>query len=344
MLTCTAFAADRLSIFTKEYSGIESEEAMMEKLQAKSFEELIDDINATGDSVDVSSLIFHASALAKKASDVPTEQLQSEIMNVNNSDTTRTILIQINKSLANSVDNDVLIPLLEQKDVDFEIKRNILLNIYKANLGNADVLEKIALAEDGRLAFQAIKMLNTVDSNKAIEISDSIIQEYTGVVTDKMRAAIKVKASQLAGNSTIAERIEFVDFCDGVLSKSVNTKGTSDVITDTVIFALSDVMSEETISYIVNSKTIDHIAKVYCVEQNYPVLKSMLEKSTSTEKLDVVIEAMKICPLVDMTGTLQEVLTAQLRQHSAQAEKTTEKLQDVLRLIKNEGITATNKY
>ena len=119
MLTGTAFAADHLGILTSEYANTPSEEEAMKKLEPKSFEELIGEINILGDKVDMSSLIFHAAALKEKAASIPNEQLQAEILNENNSNNTRAILIQISRHLGNTVDNEVLKSMLQQDNIDF---------------------------------------------------------------------------------------------------------------------------------------------------------------------------------------------------------------------------------
>lgn len=161
-------------------------------------------------------------------------------------------------------------------------------------------------------------------------------------MTEKVRAAINVRSSRLADNSTAIERTEFISFCDDILSEY--NKEEDDTVAGTVIFALSKVMSEETISYIVASDKIDRVTKAYCVEQNYRVLKSMLREDVPKEKLDIVIEAMRIFPLVDLAEPLQEVMSVQLRQRSVQAEKLAKELQEVLNLIEESGIAACDRY
>ena len=203
-------------------------------------------------------------------------------------------------------------------------------------------LEKIISGDDDRLAFQAMKIMNTSDSEKAVKIADRIIQNYNGIVTDKVRAAIKVKASYLANSSTKTERVEFINFCDNILLKDSRKNG--DVVSDTIIFALSDVMSEETISYIVSSDKIDRTAKVFCVDQNYRVLKSMLLENLSERNLDIVIQAMKICPLKEMAEPLQGIGTEQLLQLSSSAGEITKEIGKVLDLVNESGISATDKY
>lgn len=342
MLTGSRFVANALTGVHNELSNLEETEVMA-KLMDKSFDELLSDINTLGDSVDMSDLIFHADALHQKAAAIPEQRILDEILNEANSNNVRVILTQINRHLGNSENNEKLATLLEKKDVDFEIKRNVLLNIYQGSSTDTAIFEKTALAEDERLAFQAIKILNEISPEKAIKISDTIIQNSDGTVTDKVRAAIKVKASQLQNASTVNERQNFINFCDSLLI----TKGQKDdVVADTIIFALSDVMSEETISYIVTSEKIDNIAKQYCIDQNYSVLEEMITKDITNEKTKIVLEAMLIYPITEMATPLQEVLSSQLNQKDTKSVdvELSRDIQSTIDSISENGSKATGKY
>lgn len=343
MITGTIFATDKLEIFRGEYSGIKTEDEIVRKLASKTFDELLSEINILGDSTG-ENFIYHANALREKAGKISNEKIQAEILNESNSVNTRVTLIQISSLIDKSLDINVMQDFIFDDKADFEIKRNALLYLYKENNVSVDLIEKVSLGNDEELAFQAIKMLNKADPSKAIEIADKIIHTYNGVVSEKVRAAIKVKGSQLADSSTIDERIKYIDFCDGILSTN-NSKGKGDIVSDTVIFSLSDIMSEETISYIVASDKIDRIAKSLCVEQNYSVLRSMLiDENISEKNLNTVIEAMYICPIKDMEKPLKKAMATQMEQSSDKSGQTSEKLQDVLNLIDKSGIVATGKY
>jgi len=336
-----AYAADQMSFISKEFSDISETEAMS-KLSESSFDSLLNDINAMGDKVDMSDLIFHANALAEKAAaEASPERIIKEISNENNTDAARVILTQIYRRTGNDGGNKELVAMLERSDVDFEIKRNILLNLYQSPSASVDVFAKIALSEDNRLAFHALKILNEVDSKAAIEIADGIIKGFDGVVTEKVCAAIKVKASQLSISSSKGDIQEFISFCDGVLSKEYKK---DDIATDTVIFALSDVMSVETISYIVMSEKIDTIAKSYCIEQNYSVLEKMLVEDAAKSEIEIVSEAMRIYPITDMVAPLQSALSTQLKSRSAESDETAKQIQSIIEFVSENGLKATGKY
>ena len=341
-LTGTIFSIDKIEFMKGEYSDVKTEEELMKKLDSKSFDELLSEINLLGD-ITGEGFMYHAIALKEKLKDVSSERIQSEILNENNSVATRATLIQI----CSDLDVNIMQDILFDNNTDFEIKRNSLIYLYQNDNLNTGLVEKLALGNDEELAFQAIKILNKIDPAKSIDISDDIIDEYTGVVDEKLRAAIKVKAKHLADNSTIDERKEFINFCDSILASINNGKIKEDgtIISDTVVFALSDVKSEETISYIISNNMIDPIVKTFCVDQNYPVLKSMItDKNISHENLSIVIEAMYICPIKDMEEPLHKAMSEKAQKNSDGSDKTVEKLQNVLNLIDKEGVKANLKF
>lgn len=345
-LTGTIFATDKLEFLKNEYSDIKTEEEIMKKLDSKSFDELLSEINILGD-ITGEGFIYHANALTEKSINVSDERIQAEILNENNSLATRVTLIQISSLIGSNLDVNVMQDVLFDNNADFEIKRNSLIYLYQSNNLNTEIVEKLSLGNDEELAFQAIKILDKINPVKSIKIADDILNKYTGDVDEKVRAAIKVKAKHLADNSTIEERIEFINFCDSILTSINNSKAKENgtIISDTVIFALSNVKSEETISYIISNNMIDTIAKIFCVDQNYFVLKSMItDKNISDENLSIVIEAMYICPIKDMEESLLNALSEKSQQHFGNSEKNVEKLQDILKLIDKEGVKATQKF
>lgn len=345
-LTGTIFSIDKLEFLKSEYSGMETEEEIMKKLDSKSFDELLSENNMLGD-ITGENFIYHAIALKEKSTNVSDERIQAEILNENNSIATRIILIQISSQIGSNLDVNIMQDILFDNNADFEIKRNSLIYLYQSNNLNTELVEKLSLGNDQELAFQAIKILDKINPVKAIKISDDILNKYKGVVNEKVRVAIKVKAKHLAENSTIDERIDFIDFCDSILTSINNNKIKEDgtIISDTVVFALSNVKSDETISYIISNSMIDPIIKIFCVDQNYPVLRSMItDKDMSGEGLNTVIEAMHICPIKEMEEPLHKIMSEKIHQRSDNSDKTVEKLQDVLILIDKEGVNATRKF
>lgn len=340
LFVCTAFAFSRADDILKQFSNL-SEAESTEMLKDKDFHALIDEVNVLSERVDMSDLIFHADALREKATHLSPEKITKEILNPDNSTAVKVILLQISRSVGDDGFAENLIPLLSQDSVDFEVKRNVLLNMFSMK-PDADLLEKISLGEDDRLAFHSLKMLNDVDPERAATISDSVIKEYDGKMTDVVRAALKVKASHIAKNQSDENRTDTIAFCVGLLEQNTLV---DEVARDTIIFALSDMMKEESISYIVKSTKIDNVAKGYCIDQNFSVLQEMIKNDPTVERVELVLEAMKIFPITDMIEPLQS-----LSDSSFSGLKTSAKtmilnnINDSITFIRENGMNATNKY
>lgn len=331
--TCTAFAFSRADVLLKDFSNL-SEEDSAKALNDKDFHTLISEINALNDRVEMSDLIFHADALRNQAANLSEEEILKEILSPENSDTVKVILLQINRSLGNTKYIDQLEDILSQDNIDFEVKRNALLNMYTA-APDADLYEKLARGSDYRMAFHALKMLNTVDADRALIVSKDIINNFDGTVTDALRAALKVEASYIANNPNAYDKIETINFCAKLLEQDGFT---DEVAKDTVIFALSDMLTKESITYIVRSTAIDDIAKGYCIDQNYTVLKEMLTHPANKEDIVVVLDAMEIYPI----NEIAELLPLSLKEfNDKQLEP---RVGRAIEQIQKSGNNATGKY
>lgn len=77
--------------------------------------------------------------------------------------------------------------------------------------------------------------------------------------------------------------------------------------------------------------------KYLCILQLWP--------SGATEILkEIFIYQTYICPIKNLEEPLQKIISSQLQKYSAEPGQMTEKLQNVLTLIEENGIAATGKY
>lgn len=304
LFTTYTVLADNRTSDNNQSTTVQNEEIITEDLCKLSFAELVSKINFSSEQADSEGSIYFAEALKNKAKDISEKVILDEIMDSSNSTMLRVLLIQLCPVLGVEIDYDGLETLLDQEDVDFEIKRNILINLSESS-SDLTALEEAALGGDERLAFQALKLLNFADPEKAGKIAVDILESFSGDVTYKVRAAIKVKALHLQTESTEKERADFISLCDSILC---GNKSNDSTVTDTVIFALSDMLSEESISYIINSDKIDSAAKVFCVNENYSTLKDMLGSEATEEEIETVLHAMKIFPIAEMEEPLRNLI------------------------------------
>ena len=186
-------------------------------------------------------------------------------------------LLQICSDLVRNIDYDKIVKLLDDKNTDFEIKRNIIINLCDELL-YINIIEDIARGEDEELAFQAIRFLYMAEPENAVTIVDDILQAFDGKVSDRVKAAIMVKALSLQNNSTSEEINNFIQLCDQILNSE---EGKNEDIVNSIFFSLSDVKREESITYILNSNKIDDSMKVFCVKEGLSVAEEMISKSAN---------------------------------------------------------------
>jgi hypothetical protein len=211
------------------------------------------------------------------------------------------------------------------------------LSIFKSKSNNTTFIEKIALGNDERLAFQAIKQLSRTHPEKAIRIADDILDDYNGTMTDKVRAALKAKAIYLSYNSAPNERIEFIDFCEKILIANNYDSEAYGVFT--VLNSLSDTLSEETITYIVNNENIYREFKLFSIERNFTILRSMITDENYTEdNLNTVIKAMKIMPIKQLSEPLEKVMKSK-----ELSETVVKEIEAVIYLIETDGFTGVSE-
>lgn len=248
-----------------------------------SFDELVDTINlAFKDEAEQLDLLYYAERLHSIIVYTPIEKILEEIENNENNNYTRVLLLQISADLDLAIDYSEVEYMLYQDNVDFEIKRNILTNISMVNK-NSDIIEKIALSDNERLAFHAIKCLYELSPNKANDIAEAILKQINNNVGYKERAAFKIRALSLQEDSTLKERKEFLNICDKVL----NDENSDFIIVDTIMYALSSIKSVETLKYVVESDKADIILKNHCINENYsPIYNEEIYEHVDEVTLD----------------------------------------------------------
>lgn len=232
-------------------------------------------------------------------------EITDEIADPENSPYLRILLLQSVSAYNKELDYDILTDLLDNSDTDDEIKENILNCLFENEQGE-EFFEEIANGKEGTLAFKALTYLNYDNPEKAAEISDEILNSFDGVITEKVRSAMFVKAQSINRGASPEEAESFVSLCSDVISGKY---GTDNIIKDTAVYALKDAGREESISYIINSDDIDDGTKMYCVRENYKALKGMLENGLTEEKLQTVLTASQLYPFSDMAEPLKTALS-----------------------------------
>ena len=184
--------------------------------------------------------------------------------------------------------------LLDNSTID-EIKHNLLW-LLAEKTDCEELLEYLSLGNDGDLAFQALKALNIYYPEAVIPISDEILSSYQNGDTEKLRAAIKFKALQMA-NADDRSKQPFIDFCLRLFDESKD-----ELLKETIVFAFSDIRDIRAIRAIVESDEISIPNKAFCIYENRSILLDLaknptpddiqfLEKAMSIHRIDEVIDA-----------------------------------------------------
>jgi hypothetical protein len=297
-------------------------EELVNDIQGKNFDELIEDINGYDFTPESEALFHYAAEVVWEIKDVEETEIVTAINDDANSEIAKVTIIQACTESEIEIPYEEVISLVYNDETPFEIKRNLLINNVETG-ADVDLLKNIAIG-DNELAVQALQLLNNESPEDALIIVEESLDSYENISDMELIAALDVKALALRSKYQSSERMdggrqyhgrlskltsevdgigEFIAICDDVLNNR-NTKEAK----YGAMFALSDVLNEETITYIVESDLFEHDIKIFCIDQNTVILKEMLEKTPTPEKISVVLKAMEIMPLNDLRDPLEHLL------------------------------------
>ena len=289
----------------EKYSG-KNEEEIFDILFKMDIEDIFDEINYFSSlDIDDSALIYHAIVLSERTKEVSEERLVSTIIDDKTSLELKIILIDLYSDITqNQYSSPELEKLFLSEETDQTIKHKLIWDLkFEDDVALYDELVKLANGDNADLAFQAIKRLNSINKEYAVELSDSIISDYENQPTEKVRIAIKVKAMKLRGLDNEIETQAFIEFSNKILDVSKD-----ELMRDTVIFALSTLNNEDALSTIVYREDIDEAIKCYCIEENYENLLSLLEKEPAPETIELAIRALNIYRIDELLQPLYKAM------------------------------------
>ncbi|TCX48939.1 hypothetical protein [Dehalobacter sp. 14DCB1] len=304
----TGFTVNPVESLKTNYLN-KTEKEVISELSKKPISDITDEINTISSfGADLSDITIQASVLAKRADEIDDDTLVSIIKDNKNSQNLRVTMLQLGKhkkSFSSNEGKKILIDLLKDNKEEFAIKQNAIWALPDDDPLTIEVLTEISKQEsDGALAFQAIRKLNLIKPNLAIDLSNDILADYHNQQTEKVRAAIKVKAKQFSNEKEISkEKNQFTQMCFDIFNTSDDQ-----IMKDTVIFAVSELKDEATITNIVRNEKIDRPVKAYCIDQNYSTLLRMIKNNPTDENIETVIQAMNIYPIKDLLSPLKEAI------------------------------------
>lgn len=327
-----AFAA--VSPDVSEREDIIINEDVSQRLSRYNFQQICNEINSISKKgVELPDLLFHSAALAERINSVSEDELFEIIKNKQNSENLRIICIQLLDFAdieLNSNDFSQLETIVLDEKESSLVRQNAVW-ILSSSAQHCDTLEKVVFQDDEQLAFQALKKLNVVSPQRARSIANTLIQnEENG---EKLRIAVKVISSQLAQSDDVREKDLWVEYCMDIFSKTNMSK--TDLMGETIVFALSDMHYSEAIYKIIEDDRIDKSYKVFCIGENAQVLTDALKNNPTNEEIEIAIKAMTIYPIDKTVEALKEAAANSSTVYdlsnitSQKAEKFLEKHSDV---------------
>lgn len=242
---------------------VSSDNSIDVDLSDKTFEELIYDMNALGENINMDYVL----ELDKRVKNVSIDRITEEILNQNNVVELRVLLLDLCDTDTTNLDYGVLRPLLFDEDEDFSVKYRILYGL--AGERDIDTLVEIANGNEERLVFHALKALTWYDLPKAVEIVNSMIIDFNGPAEYRARAIVRVKSEELAVDGTQVEIEELIKFCDRLLFDEFED---DPIFVDTVVSELSDLHNKACIDYILKCDVMHFSLKQMAIHENYDLI------------------------------------------------------------------------
>mgnify|MGYP000748957402 CR=1 FL=1 len=320
------------SIISKYFNFNENQlKSELKKIKTK---ELIEEINSFSSDVSNSELIPFVSELFERKNELNDKDILSKIKDNSNSVRTQEIMVDLYIEKKEGIsDQSEIKQLLKDTTIRKEVKSRIVLN-SKFDNGDLELLKELIVENKDILAFNSLKKLSKVNKREAYLISKEILSNLESESKLRISAAQKSAAKFLRSSDDTKAKKEFIS----QTMKIIDNSETDLMLKDSSVFALSEIMSKESIIAIIKSESIDKELKAFSIEQNYHVLKKMLQTAPSEDDIRIVIKAMEILPIVDLYDDLKDV-NATIKNQDLK-----NRCSKVIDTIKVNGIKATQKW
>lgn len=303
LIAISSFSGNLIAFKSSTANGDE----ILEELSNIPMDELCNEINILSDNgTDLGDLMYHSIAFVNKINSITNEELIDIISNENNSSNLRIIAIQAIDFIGNGKKinvNNVIKDIVLDKKADTNLRQNAVWLLDSSD-ESYDILEEVIYQKDEKLAFQALKKLNNEAPERALKIANTLIENKEE--NEKLRIAIKVISLQMVESEDIGEKDKWVSYCIKVFDKAISENNES--MSNTVIFALSDMHYEKALYEIIKNEKVDDAMKKFCIMQNYQVIINVLENNPSKEDIGMAIEAMTLIPIDKTVYVLENVV------------------------------------
>lgn len=308
------------SVLGKYLAG--DEVALQNDLTSWSNEQLIEEIDTLAASMtpsatltkespsignDINVLIPFASELFARKDQFNDTEILSVIADNTKTVITREVFVDL-YALKHEVseDGEEIKQFLRHDGIDPQVKSRI---VSVANFTTEDIalLKSLVQEDDGVLAFNSLKRLSRINTSEAFGISEGILANLENESSDKISAALKATAKYLKNedrSSVLRDKNLESDFID--LSFKIIKSSDDPILRDSAFFAVSEIGSENAITRIIESESIETLLKVYAVDQNFITLKEILTNNPTENEIETVTTALELLPIVDLIEPLEE--------------------------------------
>ncbi|WXR62860.1 hypothetical protein WG909_06530 [Peptostreptococcaceae bacterium AGR-M142] len=285
-----------------------------------------------------------------KEKEIDDENLMSILKNEEYEDLTKYIVAQ--DYIAKNIDKkeeiaEFVSTIISSENINDEIK---LLFINSFDLKSEeeikkeiDQLLKIIENNDEELGFNALKSLYDLDTKKAYEIANEIIDDRKNKSKHQISGALKIKSKYISEFDLDNEeeiKEEFINLCMNYIDNTIDNKKDADEnsIRNSSIYALRDLSDKNAIFKIINSENIEESEKVYCLKYNFDVIKNVIENNPSKEDIENVLKANELRPFTDYKKGFDKLI------ENETDNEVIKKYQKAIKEINEKGRSGNKKY
>jgi hypothetical protein len=199
-------------------------------------------------------------------------------------------------------------------------------------------LKQLIADDDGLLAFHSMKVLNKLDIKIANQLAENILSNISNASKDELAAALKSLAAYLKNVKSIDKNFAYLEDQFIQLSLDLIKNSNDRYLQDSAFFALSELGSKKAMKSILESEFIDHELKVFAVDQNFMNLKHLLNNQPTIEDIELVIQAMGLLPITDLSEQLKNIAS------QVTDENLKQKIDETIKNIEQNGIKGNEKW
>ena len=232
-------------------------------------------------------------------------------------------------------------------DVTVETSVRIaLINTLSFEKSNLSLLKDIVLKENGGITTNAMRKIERIYPNLALNISNTIIKNYENYGEYQIKSAVMVKSDFLAdmrfskGYDAFETEIDdYIKFCIKMYDLSIDS-----TFKDSMIFSLMNIYNINAVKAIIMHSQVDSLLKKTCVKRNYITFKATLEKELSEDTIRCIIYSMEIEPIKGLAEDFENKILVLNKYNTTELKELVQVMKKGGISIKDEEIMLQPKY